>query len=148
MTSSAEPMAGFASTQWSVVAAAQSRHTVAGAAAMATLCSRYWRPLYGYVRRRGFSREDAQDLTQAYFLRLLEKNFLDLSLTSLKFSPSGTALASGAEDGSLRMWSIADIQSQLSVLGLGFWNGLRRSRQTTKNDGLPYGPRPGRIDSA
>jgi RNA polymerase sigma-70 factor (ECF subfamily) len=68
---------GFVSTQWSVVVAAQSRHTAAGAAAMATLCSRYWRPLYGYVRRRGFSREDAQDLTQTYFLRLLEKNFLD-----------------------------------------------------------------------
>jgi RNA polymerase sigma-70 factor (ECF subfamily) len=77
MTSFTEPATGFASTQWSIVVAAQSCHTAAGAAALAILCSRYWRPLYGYVRRRGFSTEDAQDLTQAYFLRLLEKNFLD-----------------------------------------------------------------------
>jgi RNA polymerase sigma factor (sigma-70 family) len=77
MTSSAEPTRGFASTQWSIVVAARSRHTEAGAAAMAALCSRYWRPLYSYVRRRGYSTEDAQDLTQAYFARLQEKNFLD-----------------------------------------------------------------------
>src|ERR1035441_178085 len=77
MTSSAEPIRGFASTQWSIVVAARSRHTEAGEAAMAALCGRYWRPLYSYVRRRGYSTEDAQDLTQAYFARLLEKNFLD-----------------------------------------------------------------------
>ena len=77
MTSSAEPTRGFASTQWSIVVAARSRHTEAGEAAMAALCGRYWRPLYSYVRRRGYSTEDAQDLTQAYFARLLEKNFLD-----------------------------------------------------------------------
>jgi RNA polymerase sigma-70 factor (ECF subfamily) len=77
MSSSAEPLGGFVSTQWSIVVAAQSRHAPDGAAAMATLCNRYWRPLYGYVRRRGYSPEDAQDLTQTYFLRLLEKNFLD-----------------------------------------------------------------------
>lgn len=74
---SAEPEGRFATTQWSLVVAAQSRHTTAGAEALATLCSRYWRPLYGYVRRRGYSPEDAQDLTQAYFLHLFEKNFLD-----------------------------------------------------------------------
>lgn len=76
-TPSLGPVGGFESTQWSIVASAQSRHTPAGEAAMATLCGRYWRPLYCYVRRRGYSAEEAQDLTQAYFARLLEKNFLD-----------------------------------------------------------------------
>jgi RNA polymerase sigma-70 factor (ECF subfamily) len=41
---------------------------------LADLCSAYWRPLYAYVRRRGYDGEDARDLTQAFFARLLEKN--------------------------------------------------------------------------
>lgn len=76
MTGSAA-RARFDSTRWSIVVAAQSRHTPAGEAALAELCARYWRPLYSYVRRSGYSVEDSQDLTQAYFTRLLEKNFLD-----------------------------------------------------------------------
>jgi RNA polymerase sigma factor (sigma-70 family) len=45
-------------------------------AAMASLCATYWRPLYAYVRRQGRSIEDAQDLTQSFFSRLLEKDSL------------------------------------------------------------------------
>jgi RNA polymerase sigma-70 factor (ECF subfamily) len=44
-------------------------------AALARLCRDYWYPLYAYVRRRGYGPEDAQDLTQSFFLRLLEKNY-------------------------------------------------------------------------
>jgi RNA polymerase sigma-70 factor (ECF subfamily) len=44
------------------------------AAAMQSLCESYWLPLYSYVRHRGFSAEDAQDITQDFFARLLEKN--------------------------------------------------------------------------
>ena len=44
--------------------------------ALATLCQVYWYPLYAYVRRRGYSPHDAQDLTQGFFARLLEKNTL------------------------------------------------------------------------
>jgi RNA polymerase sigma factor (sigma-70 family) len=44
--------------------------------ALTQLCRTYWYPIYAYVRRRGHSPEDAQDLTQAYFSRLLEKNSL------------------------------------------------------------------------
>lgn len=44
--------------------------------ALAKLCSIYWYPLYAYVRRRGHSPEDAQDLTQEFFARLLERNWL------------------------------------------------------------------------
>jgi RNA polymerase sigma factor (sigma-70 family) len=42
--------------------------------ALARLCQTYWHPLYAYVRRRGYSTEDAQDLTQEFFARLLERN--------------------------------------------------------------------------
>ncbi len=66
----------FPSTHWSVVLAAKSRSTVEGATALAALCRAYWRPLYTYVRSRGYSTEDAQDLTQSYFSRLLEKGYL------------------------------------------------------------------------
>ena len=48
---------------------------VAGAA-LATLCQRYWYPLYAFVRRLGHQPADAQDLTQAFFARLLEKQYL------------------------------------------------------------------------
>lgn len=44
--------------------------------AMEALCSTYWRPLYAYIRRSGRSVEDAQDLTQSFFSRLLEKDYL------------------------------------------------------------------------
>ena len=44
--------------------------------ALAKLCQTYWYPLYGYVRRRGHSPHDAQDLTQEFFARLLEKNWV------------------------------------------------------------------------
>ena len=43
---------------------------------METLCRTYWYPLYAYVRRRGYGPEDAQDLTQGFFARLIEKDFL------------------------------------------------------------------------
>jgi len=44
---------------------------------MATLCETYWYPLYAYIRRAGRSPEDAEDLTQTFFARFLEKRFLD-----------------------------------------------------------------------
>jgi len=66
----------FATTRWSVVLAA--RDAVVGDAALAleTLCKTYWRSLYGYARRHGFSPHDAEDVTQAFFARLLEKDYL------------------------------------------------------------------------
>lgn len=65
----------FATTQWSLVLRA---HCTSDSAvgALQTLCERYWYPLYAYVRRRGFDSHAAQDLTQAFFARLLEKNSL------------------------------------------------------------------------
>ena len=66
----------FPNTRWSVVLAAR-QPSPESAAALEILCQAYWRPLYAYVRRCGKSPHDAQDLTQAFFCRLLEKNWLD-----------------------------------------------------------------------
>jgi RNA polymerase sigma factor (sigma-70 family) len=64
----------FATTRWSVVLAAGAERSSPGVQeALATLCETYWYPLYAFLRSRGYSAEDAQDLTQAFFARLLEK---------------------------------------------------------------------------
>src|SRR5262245_17509477 len=63
----------FATTHWSVVLTAKEAFTPEGAAALEKLCQTYWYPLYAYVRRRGFSQHDAQDLTQGFFAQLLDR---------------------------------------------------------------------------
>ena len=66
----------FATTHWSVVLAAGDSASPQAAAALEQLCRTYWYPLYAYVRRRGFSPEEAQDLTQEFFCRLLASDWL------------------------------------------------------------------------
>jgi RNA polymerase sigma factor (sigma-70 family) len=67
----------FATTHWSVVlTAATQNDTTRARNALAQLCRVYWYPLYAYVRRRGHSAHDAQDLTQAFFAQLLERQSL------------------------------------------------------------------------
>ena len=66
----------FATTHWSVVLTAGRADTTRARDALARLCQVYWHPLYAYVRRLGHSPHDAQDLTQEFFARLLEKNYL------------------------------------------------------------------------
>lgn len=66
--------ARFTTTHWSVVLAAGRRDTPESADALEALCRTYWHPIYAYVRRHGHSPEDAQDLTQEFFARLLQKN--------------------------------------------------------------------------
>lgn len=66
----------FASTQWSLVLRAGHRVDRQAELALATLCQRYWFPLYAYVRRRVADVHRAQDLTQDFFARLLDKNVL------------------------------------------------------------------------
>src|SRR4051812_42820568 len=65
----------FATTHWSVVLSAGELNSVKGSQALEKLCRAYWPPIYSYVRRMGYRTEDAQDLTQAFFAKLLEKNF-------------------------------------------------------------------------
>jgi RNA polymerase sigma factor (sigma-70 family) len=67
----------FATTHWSlVVTAATEVRSPAADRALTALCETYWFPLYAFLRKRGQSAEDAQDLTQAFFARLLEKRAL------------------------------------------------------------------------
>ncbi len=66
----------FTTTHWSVVLAAQGESAEAKAA-LEKLCRTYWWPLYGFVRREGYKPEEAQDLTQAFFARLLERKDLE-----------------------------------------------------------------------
>ena len=66
----------FPETQWTVVLAAGGTPSPESAAALERLCSSYWYPLYAYVRRRGHAPPDAQDLTQEFFTRLLEHNWI------------------------------------------------------------------------
>ena len=66
----------FATTHWSVVLAAANDEAPEAAAALERLCRTYWYPLYAYVRREGHRPEDAQDLTQEFFARLLARNSL------------------------------------------------------------------------
>jgi len=66
----------FALTRWSVVLAARRGDSSQRVVALEQLCGTYWYPLYAYVRRRGHTAEDAQDLTQAYFAQLLARNSL------------------------------------------------------------------------
>jgi RNA polymerase sigma-70 factor (ECF subfamily) len=70
------PPSSFATTRWSLVLAARDRAEPGAADALASLCALYWYPLYAYVRRRGHGAEESHDLTQEFFARLLEKDFL------------------------------------------------------------------------
>ncbi len=67
----------FTNTHWSVVLLAGQQPSPLAEAALGKLCRAYWYPLYAYVRRRGYNVADAQDLTQEFFSRLLEKRYLD-----------------------------------------------------------------------
>ena len=86
----------FPNTRWSVVLAATQQPSPESAAALEALCRAYWYPLYAYVRRCGQSPHDAQDLTQEFFRRLLEKRWLD---------------AADRERGKLRMFLIGGAET-------------------------------------
>ena len=75
-SSPAEDAGRFRTTRWSVVLLSAQSQTPDSEAALAELCRLYWYPLYAFVRRRGYGPEDAQDLTQGFFLDLLERKGL------------------------------------------------------------------------
>ncbi len=66
----------LATTHWSIVIAAGHRSSPESGRALGTLCETYWYPAYVYIRRRGFSVDEADDLTQAFFACVLEKNYI------------------------------------------------------------------------
>ena len=70
-------IAGFHTTHWTVVLAAREKDGDAAHEALAGLCSTYWYPLYAFIRRQGASPDDAEDLTQEFFFRFLERNSIE-----------------------------------------------------------------------
>ena len=66
--------ARFATTHWSVVLTAGDRQDSRYTEALQTLCQTYWYPLYAYARQQGYSAPDAEDLTQAFVVKLIERN--------------------------------------------------------------------------
>jgi len=81
-TSASSDLSGagrFATTHWSVVLAAGQPTSARYQEALETLCRTYWFPLYAYLRRQGYDSHQAQDYTQAFFARLLEKDGLRLA---------------------------------------------------------------------
>jgi RNA polymerase sigma factor (sigma-70 family) len=75
----AQGRAQFNTTHWSVVLLAGEVQNPEADAALESLCRCYWYPLYAYIRRKGYSQHDAQDLTQDFFARLLERNYVRLA---------------------------------------------------------------------
>lgn len=73
------PARVFATTHWSRVVEAGDASSPNAQAALEALCRTYWYPLYAYVRRKGYTPEDAQDLTQEFFARLLTRNYLTVA---------------------------------------------------------------------
>src|SRR5882672_4740607 len=70
------PSPRFDTTSWTLVRAAAVNPTADSRQALAMLCHTYWPPVYAFIRRYGYDREQAQDLTQGFFTQLLEKRFL------------------------------------------------------------------------
>ena len=86
----------FPATRWTLVVAAGNPHRKEARSALVSLCENYWYPLYAYLRRRGYPSDQAQDLTQEFFIRVLEGRYINRAepekgrfraflVTSLKF---------------------------------------------------------------
>ncbi len=74
---SPQPREGwFATTHWSVVLAAKDHGSASAGEALEKLCRTYWPPLYAFIRRKGHDESEAKDLTQEFFLKLIERDYL------------------------------------------------------------------------
>jgi RNA polymerase sigma factor (sigma-70 family) len=98
----AKGSAGFHTTHWTLVLKAAHGQEPGGDVALSNLCQLYWYPLYAFARRRGYSSEDAQDLTQSFFLHLLKHRALT-AVDPLK--------------GKFRSFLLASFQNHLSDAG-------------------------------
>jgi RNA polymerase sigma-70 factor (ECF subfamily) len=107
----------FATTHWSLVITAQGESPAADQA-LEKLCRIYWWPLFGFVRRQGYSPEEAQDLTQGFFALLLERRDLD---------------AVRREKGRLRSYLLTSLKNFLG-------NARRRATRVKRGEGRPLVP--------
>jgi len=119
------------------VAAAGHPHRKDAHSALVSLCESYWYPLYAYLRRLGYTADQAQDLTQEFFIRLLEGRYLDRAdrekgrfraflLTSLKFFV--------ADEGDRQR---AYKRGGRAVVSLEFWSGEERYQREPAHDETP-----------
>jgi len=92
--------ASFPETRWSLVLAAGGEDASLRRAALSELCQQYWYPLYAYVRRRGATPDDAQDITQGFFEHLLELKVIER--------------LGGADKGKLRSYLLTSIQNWMT----------------------------------
>lgn len=116
-TASQNGAIAFTTTQWSVVLSAQGESPSAHEA-LEKLCRTYWWPLYGFVRRQGYSPEIAQDLTQGFFALLLERRDLD---------------AVRKEKGRLRSYLLASLKNYVA-------KARRREMAVKRGEGKPLVP--------
>jgi RNA polymerase sigma factor (sigma-70 family) len=107
----------FTTTQWTLVLSAQGR-SASAQEALEKLCRNYWWPLYGFVRRQGYSPEEAQDLTQGFFAMLLERRDFD---------------AVRREKGRLRSYLLASLKNFLG-------KAHRRAIAIKRGEGRPLVP--------
>ena len=91
--------ADFPTTHWTLVQAVQHGSPADAAKAMEELCKGYWYPIYAFLRRSGHSAHDAEDLTQAFFQRLMTENAL---------------LVAHEQNGKLRSWLLGVLKHLLS----------------------------------
>ena len=68
---------GFQTTHWSLVMQARAKESSDAEAALETLCRTYWRPIFHFIRARGYQSDEAQDLTQEFFYTVIEKGYFD-----------------------------------------------------------------------
>lgn len=108
-------MSSFPQTSWSIVLACGEENSPDSQAALSALCESYWRPLYAFVRRRGFRPDAAADLTQAFFVHLLDKEAF------LKVDPA---------KGRFRSFLLASLSNFLA-------NEWQRERAIKRSPGVP-----------
>lgn len=102
--------AQFTTTRWTVVLAAGQQDTGASQAALESLCQTYWFPLYAYLRRRGYPKEQAEDYTQGFFVHVLEKrSFRKASPENCRFR---TYLLSSLKNYVTDQWRAAQTQKR------------------------------------
>lgn len=106
----------FPSTRWTLVHAVQGGSPEDAAEALEELCKRYWYPIYAYLRRSGHAKQDAQDLTQEFFHRLITENAL---------------LAAQQDIGKLRSWLLGVLKRLLSDHG-------RHHAAQKRGGGIPH----------
>jgi len=127
----------FPTTRWTLVIAAADTQRKDARSALVSLCEGYWYPLYAYIRRRGYPADQAQDLTQEFFIRVLEGRYLDRAdpakgrfraflLTSMRFFLADEADRSRAQK-----------RGGGTVLSLEFSSGEERYQREPAHDETP-----------